>query len=113
MQEANALLSARTIGFKEIEDTVAKALDLAGNCQEAYRLASDRVRRQFNQAFFKRLLIDSGDVEGAELSEPFSTLLGEDVSRRFERALPEPASSGVGSIYDTLVDLRGIEPLTS
>lgn len=37
--------------FARIEETILMAVDPAGFCQEAYRLASDRVRRQFNQNF--------------------------------------------------------------
>jgi site-specific DNA recombinase len=47
----------------------------------AYREATPRMRRQFNLAFFTRLLIwDDYTVKG-ELKEPFATLLGDDLRR--------------------------------
>jgi hypothetical protein len=52
------LLAPRQIRFDEFDDTITKAVDLAGNCQEAYRLAPDSVRRQLNQGFVERLLVD-------------------------------------------------------
>ena len=49
------------------------------DCEGAYRDASDKVRRQFNQAFFKRILIDDSYSAIAELAEPFDLLLSREV----------------------------------
>lgn len=62
--------------FQKAETNLKKALTRAGDCEAAYREANGRLRRQFNLAFFKRLLIwDDGTIKG-EFNEPFETLLG-------------------------------------
>jgi len=49
-----------------------------------YLAASDKVRRQCNQAFFTKLLIDDEGEVQVELAEPFALLLGEDLARAIE-----------------------------
>jgi DNA invertase Pin-like site-specific DNA recombinase len=67
--------------FRKAEANLERALTRAGDCEAAYREASNRLRRQFNLAFFKQLLIDDdGNVSG-ELAEPFDVLLGEELRR--------------------------------
>ena len=65
--------------FKAAEANLTKALSLVQECEAAYRDAPERLRRQFNQAFFKRLLIDDEYNVNGELAEPFETLLGEEI----------------------------------
>jgi len=84
------VLSVRAMEFAQIEETILKAVDLAGCCQEAYRLASDRVRRQFNQAIFKKLyLCDDGEVR-AELAEPFDIILDKQLHQRALKLANQP-----------------------
>jgi site-specific DNA recombinase len=67
--------------FQKAEANLARALTRAGDCHAAYGEASDRLRRQFNMAFFKRLLLsDEGEVT-AELAEPFDVILGDELRR--------------------------------
>jgi site-specific DNA recombinase len=67
--------------FQKAEANLARALRRAGDCEAAYREAKDRLRRQFNMAFFKRLLLsDEGDVTG-ELAEPFDVILSDQLRR--------------------------------
>jgi hypothetical protein len=67
--------------FQKAEANLARALTRAGDCAAAYREANDRLRRQFNMAFFKRLLLsDEGEVTG-ELASPFDVILGEELRR--------------------------------
>jgi hypothetical protein len=67
--------------FKAAETNLERALARAGDCQAAYRDATDRMRRQFNMAFFKRLIIsDEGTVSG-ELAERLDVILGEELRR--------------------------------
>ena len=67
--------------FQKAEANLARALTRAGDCAAAYREANDRLRRQFNMAFFKRLLLsDEGEVT-AELASPFDMILGEELRR--------------------------------
>jgi hypothetical protein len=55
---SEARLAAVDNDFDSAEANLAKALTLVQDCEAAYRSAPDKLRRQFNQAFFKRLLID-------------------------------------------------------
>jgi site-specific DNA recombinase len=67
--------------FKTAETNLGRALTRAGDCAAAYREANDRLRRQFNMAFFKRLLLsDEGEVTG-DLASPFDTILSEELRR--------------------------------
>jgi site-specific DNA recombinase len=62
--------------FQRAETNLKRALARVGDCEAAYREASDTVRRQFNLAFFDRLLIDEDYQVTGVLAEPFDTLLG-------------------------------------
>jgi len=78
---AEGRLAAIAADFKTAEMNLHRALARAGDCQAAYRDATDRMRRQFNLAFFKRLIIsDEGTVSG-ELAEPWDVILGEELRR--------------------------------
>jgi repressor LexA len=78
---AEGRLAAIAADFKTAETNLERALARAGDCQAAYREATDRMRRQFNLAFFKRLIIsDEGAVSG-ELAEPWDVILGEELRR--------------------------------
>jgi site-specific DNA recombinase len=65
--------------FKTAETNMRRALARAGDCQTAYRDASATMRRQFNLAFFKRLVMDDEYGVTAELAEPFDVILGDDL----------------------------------
>ncbi|MGH3306018.1 MAG: hypothetical protein ACRDOK_31045 [Streptosporangiaceae bacterium] len=43
--------------FAHIEDSLNRALELVGRCDEVYRLGGQQVRRLSNQFFFEKLLI--------------------------------------------------------
>jgi site-specific DNA recombinase len=78
---AEGRLAAIAADFKTAETNLHRALARAGDCQGAYREAKDRMRRQFNLAFFKRLIIsDEGTVSG-ELAEPWDVILGDELRR--------------------------------
>lgn len=65
--------------FKKAETNLDRALSLVGECEAAYRSATDTVRRRFNLAFFERLLIDDDYNVTGELAEPFDVLLNVDI----------------------------------
>ena len=67
--------------FKKAEGNLQRALTRVGDCETAYREAAGPLRRQFNLAFFKRLLIDDEYTVAGELAEPFDTLLGDELRR--------------------------------
>lgn len=63
---------------RRVQLNLQKAIDFASNCSRAYLLASPSVRRDYNQALFKRIFIDADGVR-VQLAEPFNTLLGGDM----------------------------------
>jgi site-specific DNA recombinase len=67
--------------FKTAEANLERALTRAGDCEAAYREAKPTMRRQFNLAFFKRLLVGDDDTITAELAEPFDTILSDELRR--------------------------------
>ncbi len=59
-----------------------RTLDFVGDLQAAYEAAAASVKRQFNQAMFKRIYIyDNGQVS-SELAEPFDTILDRALHQR-------------------------------
>jgi site-specific DNA recombinase len=68
--------------FQKAEANLKRALARVGDCETAYREASDAVRRQFNLAFFHRLLIDEDYTVRGELAPPFDVILGDALRRR-------------------------------
>lgn len=78
----------------------------------AYRSVDDLTRRQWNQVFFRRLMLRPGAVVGAELSETYGDLLSEQLARDIEKLSARPAAlRGHGSSVGRIVELRGLEPL--
>jgi len=47
------------IDFAEVEGIITEALEIAVDCQQAYRRAPEELRQKLNQFFFKRLEIDN------------------------------------------------------
>ena len=64
--------------FDDIDLTVRRAIRWASNLPEAYVAADDKLRRQLNQAVFKRLLVWEGGVAAYEYTEGME-LLFEDI----------------------------------
>jgi site-specific DNA recombinase len=77
---AEGRLAAAATDFQTAKTNIERALTRIGDCQAAYREASSTMRRQFNLAFFTRLLVDDedGSISG-DLAEPFATLLGDEL----------------------------------
>ena len=67
--------------FKKAEGNLKRALTRVGDCETAYREADGPLRRQFNLAFFQRLLIGDEYTVDGELAEPFDTPLGDELRR--------------------------------
>jgi site-specific DNA recombinase len=74
-------LAAIAADFQKAETNLNRALAFAGDCEAAYRQASGTMRRQFNLAFFERLLIDDDYTVTGELAEPFDTILSDKLRR--------------------------------
>ena len=76
LAEADTEITAAKATNRDVEATLAAALQAASSCQQAYLTAPGPIRKQINQGFFKRLFIgEDGTVERAELTEPFAALL--------------------------------------
>jgi len=68
---------------------------VAGNCHRHYEAAPDFIKRQINQGFFRKLIINTdGSVERAELTEPFAQLLAPDWTAATGSALRAPDAPG-------------------
>jgi Asp-tRNA(Asn)/Glu-tRNA(Gln) amidotransferase A subunit family amidase len=78
--------------FQKAETNLKRALARVGDCETAYREASDTVRRQFNLAFFDRLLIDEDYTVRGELAPPFDVILGDELRRRAAIAKADDAT---------------------
>ena len=68
--------------FERSETNLKRALGRVEDCETAYREANDHGRRQFNLAFFRRLLIDEDYTVRGELAPPFDVILGDELRRR-------------------------------
>ena len=96
------------LDYADAEANLTHALALARDCETAYRESSDKVRRQFNQVFFKRLLIDDNYEINGELEEPFGTLLGDEIRQaadlRMESELQRILDEGPREDADVAAD---------
>ncbi|GAB2646856.1 recombinase family protein [Kribbella swartbergensis] len=100
-ERANAEAELRLADATMVEQDVQpeRVLKVAGNCYHHYLKAKPHLRRQINQGLFEKLLIGpDGSVERAELSEPFSMLLGADAGQPDEiparHVADRPTASG-------------------
>ena len=111
------------------EQGIRIALRLVANCEQAYAESTDARRRAYNQAWFEGLYLDSVIDEvliaRAERTEVFEALrTAEQTSESGTMAAAPQDDEGRGSLryrvlshvggsnVSTLVELRGIEPLT-
>lgn len=112
------------------------ALELAGDVAEVYRQAPDSVKRGYNQAFFKKLLVRpewdesnnrwSGCTIEAELTEPYAVLLADGLAEEVlaeAKALGRAFSNDEGgpegppsitdvSNFEALAEGMGFEPMS-
>jgi len=110
------------------------ALDLLDQPQELYRQAGPALRKAMNETIFTKLKLDRTTITVDELAEPFDVLVP--AGRAYQRKRPPVALSGVafhegvladgltstdllavalggqGLNKDSMVELRGLEPLT-
>jgi hypothetical protein len=105
LNQAESVLASARANFARIEAMYNKALDLATDCQRAYELADPKLRRMFNQVFWKSMKVDQKRVVGGDLSDPFAALLAEDLVRGYTREAKNPGHvlCGQGSSKSDLV----------
>jgi site-specific DNA recombinase len=112
---AEAAVSEADVDVKKIEQNLSELSAVVANWAEAYRTNSPEGRRRLNQAIWEKLLIKQEEVVEAKLAPPFNGLLA-DYARTTYYRHSNPAQlvfSGAGSNKETLVEPRGLEPLTS
>ena len=102
LDNARGRLAAISLEYQTIEDNLNHALRLARDSHAAYKLATPKMRRLFNQAFFEKIYIsDDGEVTH-RFAEPFRTLL--------DPALPAQLRGGSSEVDSekprSRVDLR-------
>jgi len=118
---AERRLEAAQTKWGDIQATLDKALDLAGSCHQHYQQAPDKIRRQLNQGFFKKLYTGrDGEVARVELTDAFSLLLADDLLDRieaerangtsYERAAPKDDWARPESFNDKRPDPLGPDP---
>ena len=112
--------------YEIMSDILKQALDLIEDCALAYKKASDKVKRAFNQAIFEKILVDNDAQLTPVFNAPFNILLGYNSSKiiselsnndfcdNSKNIEPEndmnPVQSnffGQGSIMGLLVELGG------
>ncbi len=117
MAEAEKSIAAASTAMAKLEQTLDRALEIAGNCANAYlgEDATPAIRRRFNQGLFRRLYISqSGEVERFEMTEPFGTvldpnLLDELAEERKGREAAEGAGEQKSTPADATPSQNGIE----
>jgi site-specific DNA recombinase len=140
LHAARASLAETELHLAIDQAQLSRALELAEDVQAIYEAADRQTRRGYNQAFFKKLLVDAEaepgqrqpavKISGVELTEPYAVLLAKDLIEGLEteaevfRASSMPAAIGPEkqngasnadpvSNFDALVPPVGLEPTTS
>src|SRR5262249_45184239 len=127
---AEQIIERYTTEAAAVMRAVDEVLLLCADAHQLYLSAPPVIKRQLNQAVFKRFWVIDDGVADAELAEPFTLFLASftadlkptvaTVSNDFASqatAAPEAPNPALetqepGSNITTLVELRGFEPLT-
>ena len=117
---------------QDAEPRLKELMGLIEDCADVYQRAGEQVRRLYNQAWFQRLMISTHDdrpavtaVERSELMQAVQTLSNpEETPDELPRADKPVEQKWSGSLHcrtivpvlvsrvQSLVELRGLEPLT-
>lgn len=94
---ANELVARLDIKHDQLLETLDLALELTEDIHAAYCRAEATERRLFNQAFFERLEVDSEEITGNQLAEPYAQLLANDlIAESLPRAtVPHQEATGL------------------
>ncbi|MHB8871961.1 MAG: recombinase family protein [Candidatus Doudnabacteria bacterium] len=74
LEDCQGRLEVLKNGDDDIKSTLNLALDMASRCFEAYTKANPKVRRMFNQAFFKKVSIKNKKVSELHYTNIFALL---------------------------------------
>ncbi len=125
---AESALSQLSLDQDNHETTLRAVLDLVEHCGTAYRLSTDKGRRDYNQAFFDGIFLDVDEdspqptvakVTRTPLLAALQLHRGDgltDAVAQEQQRRQEQAPGGVDRVsvsnYAVVVELRGFEPLT-
>jgi site-specific DNA recombinase len=109
----NRTLERADANVKALGRAVDQALELGEDAKRHYQAADAPLRRQLNQAFFRGVYFKGRKAVRVEYADHYAALYAEDLGARL-RELPSPSDqAGPGLREKALVELRGLEPLTS
>jgi site-specific DNA recombinase len=118
LKQAQRLMAAAEVAYATIEANLNRVLELAGRCDEIYRLGGPHVRRLANQCFFRKVLVamegETVQVAEAILQGPWDALLIDSSAQNAVSNTKKPAQDflGRGSYADHVVGAAGFEPAT-
>jgi site-specific DNA recombinase len=116
LADAGAALANSEIRWEVLEKNINATLGLVARLGTAYRKASPKTRKLFNQAVFEKVAVDlEGRVTEVKLAEPFATLSDEGLLAQLggsRRKNPDAYFRGRGSNDALLVETMGLEPTT-
>jgi site-specific DNA recombinase len=75
IRRTEAKLQAVEISYAQVKKTLEKCLQFATDCDRSYRESPPTLRRQLNQAVFRKFIVDEDGILKADLAEPFDRLL--------------------------------------
>jgi site-specific DNA recombinase len=110
---ADQQLASAEAAVTDVDEVLSQALDLIAACHGAYAESDSTRRRQWNQAFFKKLWVQADEIAGDEREVPFDDLTDPkfaDCLRSREAPPPKRPSQGPGSKERLLVGAAGFEP---
>ena len=141
LQAAEERLTAISVEHDVVAANLERALRVAADWHAAYLGAGPTVRRQLNQAIFKKIYVDDAAHARSELAEPFELLLSDEVTTaarawdKYQDPTEPPGPQDDGKLlrktdrqgelatagaslrpslsYETLVGAAGLEPATS
>jgi site-specific DNA recombinase len=114
LKAAEKSLELATADVEVAEDGLGLAKQIFTDSPAFYGTASPLDRRLLNQAFLQKVFVGPGGVEGAELTDAYGALLREALAQELEEMSSRPKLDfSRGSTERLLVELRGLEPLTS
>ena len=115
LAKAGALMANSEIHWEELERNLHQALALASNLGSTYSKATEKVRRQMNQAIFEEILVEvDGSVVYARMAQPFAAFLDEEFRTWVANYGLNPGPfQDRGSNIHQLVEVKGLEPSAS
>lgn len=113
----------RAATFDDAYTNLTLVLNMLQDCGKMYRSAPDHIKRLLNQAIFNRVWIDEDGRTDPELSSVCGEIV--DTSKRIQKSASASADADSEKLFqpgskffeqgwnnDTMVEVRGVEPLS-